>query len=50
MALKLGADSAIRSDQGGVVDKVKELTNGRGADLAFEVVGITATLNLACLI
>lgn len=47
MALKLGADSAIRSDQGGVVDKVKELTNGRGADLAFEVVGITATLNLA---
>jgi L-iditol 2-dehydrogenase len=47
MALKFGADFAIKSDQGEVIDKVKNLTHGRGADMAFEVVGIAPTVNLA---
>ena len=47
MALQLGADDAIRSDEGDAIEKVKGLTHGRGADMAFEVVGITPTVNLA---
>ena len=47
MALKFGADYAIKSDEGETVEQVKNLTYGRGADMAFEVVGITATVNLA---
>ena len=47
MALKLGADYAIKSDEGEAIERVKDLTHGRGADMAFEVVGITATVNLA---
>ncbi len=47
MALKFGADYAIKSDEGEPINKVKNLTHGRGADMAFEVVGITATVNLA---
>lgn len=46
-ALQLGADDAIRSDEGDAIEKVKSLTHGRGADMAFEVVGITPTVNLA---
>ncbi|WP_153111386.1 galactitol-1-phosphate 5-dehydrogenase [Propionivibrio limicola] len=47
MALQLGADCAIRSDEGDVIEKIKGLTHGRGTDMAFEVVGITPTVNLA---
>lgn len=47
MALTLGADYAIKSDEGKVIERIKDLTHGRGADMAFEVVGITATVNLA---
>ncbi len=47
MALKFGADFAIKSDEGDTIDKVKNLTHGRGADMAFEVVGIAPTVNLA---
>jgi L-iditol 2-dehydrogenase len=47
MALKLGADYTIKSDEGEAIEQVKNLTHGRGADMAFEVVGITATVNLA---
>jgi L-iditol 2-dehydrogenase len=47
MALKFGADVAILSAEGETIDKVKNLTHGRGADLAFEVVGIVPTVNLA---
>lgn len=47
LALRLGADFAIRSDEDEIIDKVKNLTAGRGADMAFEVVGIESTVNLA---
>lgn len=47
MALQLGADYAIKSDEGEPIEKVRRLTHGRGADMAFEVVGITPTVNLA---
>ena len=47
LAQQLGADYAVRSDQDDPVKAVQELTAGRGADLAFEVVGITPTVELA---
>lgn len=47
MALKFGADFAIKSDEGETTDKIKILTHGRGADLAFEVVGIVPTVTMA---
>ena len=47
MALKFGADYALRSDEGDVIERIKALTHGRGADIAIEVVGITPTINLA---
>ena len=47
MALKFGADHALKSDDADIVEKIRALTHGRGADLAVEVVGITATVNLA---
>ena len=47
MALKLGADFAIKSDEAEAIEKVMNLTHGRGADMAFEVVGIMPTVNLA---
>jgi L-iditol 2-dehydrogenase len=47
MAFKFGADFAIKPDEGETIEKIKTLTHGRGADMAFEVVGIEPTLNLA---
>ena len=47
LARQLGADQALRSDQDDVVGAVLAATDGRGADAAFEVVGITPTLKLA---
>ncbi len=47
MALKLGADTAIKPNDGETIEKIRNLTNGRGADMAFEVVGIVPTINLA---
>ncbi len=46
-ARKLGADIAVSPDACNVPQKVAEHTAGRGTDAAFEVVGITATLNTA---
>jgi L-iditol 2-dehydrogenase len=46
-AVELGADVAINSGRKDVVAEVAALTGGRGADLAFEVVGIEPTVNLA---
>lgn len=47
----LGATTTLNSGTTDVVAEVNRLTGGRGADLAFEVVGIspTLTLALACL-
>ncbi|GAB4434711.1 MAG: galactitol-1-phosphate 5-dehydrogenase [Anaerolineae bacterium] len=46
-ALALGADVALNPAQTDVVAAVGQLTHGRGADLAFEVVGINPTVQLA---
>ena len=47
MARTLGADLALKSDAVDVVPEVRAHTDGRGADISFEVVGITPTANLA---
>lgn len=39
VALKLGATHAIDPAQGDIGDQVREITRGRGADYAFDVVG-----------
>ena len=45
MAVKFGADVAINSSRQSVVDIVRSYTKGRGADVGFEAVGISATVN-----
>lgn len=47
LARELGATDTLRSDLCDVPAEVAKLTGGRGADVALEVVGISATLNLA---
>jgi L-iditol 2-dehydrogenase len=47
LARKLGADFAFNSTTENVADPVKSLTHGRGADVAFEAVGITAAIQTA---
>lgn len=47
LACKLGADEGLKSDAVDVVSHVLSRTEGRGADLAFEVVGIAPTVRLA---
>jgi L-iditol 2-dehydrogenase len=47
LALELGADYALRPDQADVPAEVSALTDGRGAELAFEVVGSTAAFTTA---
>lgn len=44
LAKKLGATHVFKADADDVVAEVKKLTNNRGADIAFEVVGITPVL------
>ena len=46
-ACQLGADEGFRSDTLDVKSEVLRRTDGRGADLALEVVGATATVQLA---
>lgn len=47
LARQLGATDVLRSGAADVATEVKRLTDGQGADVAFEVVGYAATLNLA---
>ncbi len=47
LALKLGATASINAAQEDVAVKVKELTSGRGADVALEVVWATKTIQSA---
>lgn len=47
MARRFGAERTFVSGAASVADRVRESTEGRGADAAFEVVGIAATLALA---
>lgn len=46
-AAELGADVGLQPDQEDVPARLRELTGGRGADISFEVVGITPTVKLA---
>ncbi|MEX2255204.1 MAG: Zn-dependent alcohol dehydrogenase [Acidimicrobiia bacterium] len=47
MALKLGATDAVNPNDGDVITQVHGLTSGRGADYAFEVIGIPEVLTQA---
>jgi len=47
LACKLGADEALNSDSVDVMAQVLKCTANHGADIAFEVVGITPTLQLS---
>jgi alcohol dehydrogenase, propanol-preferring len=45
-ALELGADHVVNASAGGeaVVERVRALTDGRGADMVFELVGTAETM------
>ena len=47
VAKTLGADHTINANECSVTDKVKELTGGKGSDIALEVVGATGTITTA---
>lgn len=47
MAAKFGADICLKSDDEDIASEVYKSTRNRGADIAFEVVGITPTLQSA---
>jgi len=47
LAKKFGATHAINSAGGNAAAEILKLTEGRGADMAFEAVGLTATVELA---
>ncbi len=49
LASQLGADEVFRADRIDAPAEVTKLTNGRGADVSFEVVGNTQALNTAIL-
>ncbi|GHU07878.1 galactitol-1-phosphate 5-dehydrogenase [Betaproteobacteria bacterium] len=46
-ALKFGADHAFNGKDPEILEKIKKLTHGRGADVALEAVGITSTIDTA---
>lgn len=46
-ARDLGADVCLKADEVDVVAEVRKLTDGRGADVALEVVGAAATIETA---
>ncbi len=47
LAKTLGATATFNPDKENVAAQVQALTHGRGADVAFEVVGVSATVNTA---
>ena len=47
LAVELGADLALKGDAAHLIDAIKQQTEGRGADVAFEAVGIEATIQTA---
>ena len=47
MAVKLGATHTINSGDQDGLKAIQDLTNGQGADVSFEAVGISATVELA---
>jgi len=47
MAKKAGADVILNSQTDDLTGEIRKLTHNRGADVAFEAVGISATINSA---
>ncbi|MFN2156554.1 MAG: zinc-binding dehydrogenase [Anaerolineae bacterium] len=47
MATRLGADEGFHAGKADVVAEIQARTHGRGSDSAFEVVGLSPTLNTA---
>nr|WP_294691251.1 zinc-binding alcohol dehydrogenase [uncultured Friedmanniella sp.] len=47
LALELGADQVLDATQGGVAERIRELTGGRGADACLEVTGSYRALHEA---
>jgi len=47
LAMELGADAAYNPTRDNIRREVEKLSDGRGADVAFEVVGITETVKTA---
>jgi L-iditol 2-dehydrogenase len=47
LAKEVGADYALNSTAPDIVEQIKSLTNGMGADVVIEAVGIGVTYNLA---
>jgi D-arabinose 1-dehydrogenase-like Zn-dependent alcohol dehydrogenase len=47
LARRFGADAVINSSREDPVRKIRELTDGRGADVAFEVIGLRKTMEQA---
>jgi len=47
LARESGATDVINSSNQNATDTLQQLTNGRGADLSFEAVGLSATVDLA---
>jgi NDMA-dependent alcohol dehydrogenase len=45
MAKEFGATATVNASQGNPVDQVRNMTNERGADVAFEVIGLQATID-----
>lgn len=46
-AMEMGATQAWDPAEGDPVEKIRDATNGRGVDVAFECVGSTATVSIA---
>jgi L-iditol 2-dehydrogenase len=47
LAKKVGATHTLNSSKENALETIAQLTDGRGADLALEAVGVTATVDLA---
>ena len=47
MAVRLGATQAINPSDGDAGEEIRSITGGRGADIGFEVVGTTKTIDTA---
>lgn len=47
LARQFGATHCLASDRSDLLEQISQLTDGRGADVAFEAVGITPTVNTA---
>ena len=47
LAAKLGATHTLKADDGGLPEKIRSFTGGRGVDAAFEVVGLPQTVKIA---